>query len=238
MSRRTLISSVVVLVIIIFVIVIGSLKFDFTEVLPSWPSGPELVVNGSFEDGNHADDSAHGEPFVQLGKELCAGSSALTGWRVFRQLKPLDCQGGTDAVFWAGAPNNFQIPAADGTYFLDLTGFVGRPPASFGGISQDVQTMRPGRQYELSFAVGSAARFPAPSGQTSIAITVEIKGLPSPPPFVSTVPSTGARWERFTFRFTAPGPASTLTFRGVAGGDYVGLDNVSLRQICVLFVCP
>jgi hypothetical protein len=241
MNRRTLIAgAVVAIAIIVFVMVVGLLRFNFTEVLPSWlwvRRGPELVLNGSFEDGNHDGDPTHGEPFDQFGKVLCAGSSALTSWQVFRQSKPMDCLAGADAVFWAGAPNNYQLPAGDGTYFLDLTGDAGRPPASFGGVIQEVKNTQPGSQYELSFLLGSAARFPAPQG--SIAITVEIKGLPSQPsPFSSTVPTTGTKWETFTFRFTAPGPTTTLTFRGVAGGDYVGLDKVSLREVCLFFFCP
>ena len=104
MNRRTLIAgAVVAIAIIVFVMVVGLLRFNFTEVLPSWlwvRRGPELVVNGSFEDGNHEDDPTHGEPFVQFGKVLCAGSSALTSWQVFRQSKPMDCLAGADAVFW------------------------------------------------------------------------------------------------------------------------------------------
>jgi hypothetical protein len=57
MNRRTLIAgAVVAIAIIVFVMVVGLLRFNFTEVLPSWlwvRRGPELVVNGSFEDGNH-----------------------------------------------------------------------------------------------------------------------------------------------------------------------------------------
>lgn len=242
MNRRTLISAtaLTIVIVVVFLVLISPRIFVWP---PLFVAGrPNLVRNGSFEDGNKA--AEENQPFIQSGKDLCAGSSALTSWQVFRKPNATTCTppNGTDAVFWAGTPNNFNnipVPAADGEWFLDLTGFAGRPPATFGGVMQDVQNTQPGRLYELSFAVGSAGGYQPPTPQDSVAVSVEIKGVLSRI-FPSTVPPkdkrTETKWETFTVRFRAVDQTTTITFTGEAGGDYIGIDNVSLQKVCFIVI--
>jgi hypothetical protein len=61
--------------------------------------------------------------------------------------------------------------------------------------------------------------------------------------FWVTIPITEvSHWEQHTMRFRADYPTTTIIFSGIGnappnknGGDYVGLDNVSLRKFCSLF---
>jgi hypothetical protein len=94
--------------------------------------GPELMRNGSFESGQFV--STPSEPITQGVKLLCAGSSALSDWQVFKQgAASQDCNT-RNAVSWVGTPNNFAITAADGQRLLDLTGFASKPPTQYGKV--------------------------------------------------------------------------------------------------------
>jgi len=96
--------------------------------------GQNLLVNGSFE--NTSTFVSNSEQIMSLQQ----GSTALLGWTV------------TDAeIAWAKDTNPYVPGAADGHYFLDLTGYHDRFP--FGGIVQEISTVS-GETYTLSFALG------------------------------------------------------------------------------------
>lgn len=91
--------------------------------VPKGAKPTNLVVNGSFEDGQEA----------ELNKPLDKGSEALKGWTVTRGQIDVNTQTGDD---WK---------AADGKRSLDLHGSPG-----FGGVEQTITTVA-GRKYRVTF---------------------------------------------------------------------------------------
>ncbi len=96
-----------------------------------------LLTNGSFEDTTN---------FVNQGNDtmdLPVGSSLMPGWTV----------SGSHYVSWIGPTNPFLgLTASDGSYFLDLTGYIFGAP--FSGVSQTIPTQA-GATYLLTFDLGS-----------------------------------------------------------------------------------
>ena len=88
-----------------------------------WPASGQasLLLNGSFEDlnSNFVDQSSG---YMALGQ----GSTAIAGWTVTNA---------TPDIAWGYGPAAYY-PAADGSYFIDLTGFGADSPA--GAIGQHV----------------------------------------------------------------------------------------------------
>lgn len=178
------------------------------------------------------------------------GEKSLDNWQTFRgAITGQNCDTETDALAWATSPTKFgNVVAQDQSKFIDFTGDAAKPPASFGGLQQTVDTMRPGSIYELSFFVGSSSvnglAPPSKPGQTPFyAVTVEAEGLPDgEQTFNAVTPTTDvSHWEPHRLRFTAVGTTITVRFTATSstdkdgfGGAYVGLDNVSLQRVCFL----
>lgn len=240
--------SVVFIIILIGILI--ALTFFAVEVRGF--HGDELVLNGSFEQGQFV--PTPGEAITQGYKLLCGGSSSLPDWQVSKQgAASQDCTNAGDAVVWATTPNgnpglpDSNITAQDGTRFLDLTGFAGKPPAQFGKVQQDVERTVPGAIYDLSFYIGSARIYPpptpAPPDPPRIGIGVEVVGVPNATMSFDAPPTQDvSHWEQRPLQFTALQGATTIVFSGYGnpgkdspfGGAYVGLDNVSLRRVCSL----
>jgi len=206
------------------------------------PGGDNLVCNGSFETGKFVDDQA--EP-IEDGSEckaLCGGSSALDNWQVFRGPAdgPQSCDSAKDAVCWVRSPNTFQTTAEEGQFAVDLTGFSARPPEQFGSVRQDVENTEPGEEYLLSFAIGSSSRFPAPSPNPLIGIHVKVDGVDLNGNDSFPISTDVSHWELHGIVFKAVNRTTKITFSGYGnpapnggnGGDFVALDNVSLRKEC------
>ncbi len=211
--------------------------------------GPNLVRNGSFETGRFVPDPVEIIVSGQNFKVLCGGSSALDDWHVFRQ--PVtggqNCGSSKDAIAWCQSPSTLAIDAQEGRFFVDLTGFNTRPPQQFGQVQQDVENTEPGALYELSFAIGSSSRFPPPTPKPpnppQIGIFVKVVGVSNGAmSFDATAPTPDvSHWDLHTMRFRAVDRTTQIMFLGVGnpgtagvGGDYVGLDNVSLRRVCFI----
>jgi hypothetical protein len=255
------------LVGLIALLLVGGNPFTFFERVLFAPDGRNLVKNGSFEAGNPT--ATDDEPAAQGNcKVLCDGSSAIDGWQVSGNGAPppnnRTCTNGkaADAVCWIinppqcppkspPCPDAFGIAAQDGNNLVDLTGSVSRPPAAYGTVSQDVPT-EVGKRYELSFQIGSASSHFAADG---LGVHVKIPGVEipgRPNGFFDAPPHPQAsNWsdpkDPPRFRFTAVSGTTTLNFTGAVafgtGSDYIGLDNVSLQKVCViwtaiLFGCP
>jgi hypothetical protein len=211
------------------------------------PGGDNLVCNGSFETGKFVNDQAEPIDDASECKVLCGGSSALDDWQVFRGLitDGQSCDSAKDAVCWFRSPNTLKIDAAidadgDGHFAVDLTGFNGRPPEQFGSVQQDVQNTQPGEQYELSFAIGSSSRFPPPTPNPRIGISVEVVGVKNGKNSFDVPITDVSHWEQHSMTFKAVDPTTRIIFSGFGnpapnggnGGDFVGLDNVSIRKVC------
>jgi hypothetical protein len=170
------------------------------------PAGAQanLLVNGGFEntlgsfvsDGNGA-------------MSLLPGSKAIPGWTT------------TNAeLAWIFTPNNFGLFAAEGSYFLDLTGYHDSTP--FGGVTQTIAT-NIGGLYKLTFALGSSTTFGTPDSLlVSAGSAVDV-------PFLSTANATNA-WEPETLFFTASSDHTAINFVGNSGFAYIGLDDVNVTS--------
>ena len=85
-----------------------------------------------------------------------------------------------------------------------------------------------GTQYELKFWLGTSKFY---NPQTGAASLVSIAGNNiTVPSTVTTLPNS---WEEKTITFTALGASSLLAFTGIAGQDYIGLDNISVDVLAI-----
>ena len=148
---------------------------------------------------------------------LLPGASEISGWRVV----------GTPGfdIAWLGPETDTGCSAAEGGFYLDLSGFHDSRP--YGGISQTIATTL-GSRYAVSFQIGSSALY----DQTNLpCVAVEITGVPTT--FYTVSEAGSNRWQRFHFNFTASESNTTLTFKGANTNDvaYIGLDNVVVTRV-------
>jgi len=167
-------------------------------------------TNGSFELGAYDDAASNGHVL-----SLPVGSTAMTGWTTI-----------TGELGW-GRNDNAFIPnsATQGNFLLDLTGFHDAAP--YGGVQQVIDTL-PGNAYVLGFdliSYESDGRYKGPVSLTASAGTTSLAFTFTPP-----VGSTGVQSAHFALPFVATGAATTITLQGTgtAGGQFLGLDNVTL----------
>lgn len=163
-------------------------------------AGAATIQNGNFETGNF-------NPVADETIELNPGDTDLAGWTIL-----------TDDIAWIGAGNPWGLSASNGNRFIDLTGFSDTAPMA--GVSQDIATDA-NSKYKLVFDLGSSARYNAPIG-----VEVNVGGISQD---FNTTNVTGIDiWETFILEFTATSSVTTLTFLGIKGFQYVGLDNISI----------
>jgi hypothetical protein len=189
-----------------------------------------LIVNGSFEDGNFAPNRDSGT------MQLFNGATDITGWTVNG--------GGGGAggdVAWElnanqSGGNPWGFYASQGTHFIDLTGYANDGNNPHGGVnlSQTVNTIA-GQSYYLSFDVGSSHAY---SGSANPVVQVTVNGTPATYIFTGNVSLPDAagsnnHWQQAGFVFTSTGGPATIDFLATTlGGDNViDLDNVSLTAV-------
>lgn len=175
-------------------------------------SAVNIVQNPSFELGNFDDVDVAFVPFVTA---VGGGQSntKITDWTV-SQDRPL---------IWIdnAYPGPLQTPT--GTKFLDMT-FYTNIISQYSSISQNLNTTA-GQQYTLSFDLGSSNIFgvlPVIALSTA-GLTVEFA--------ITAVPTSTNNWTQFSYNFTAPAAVTAITFTGVQGSDYIGLDNISVTLV-------
>jgi len=188
-----------------------ALSGAFLSVLPAAaPVGPELIRGGSFE--NTAGS------FIPDGNgvmSLAVGSTAIPGWTT------------TGAeLAWGMNGNAFGPRTPHGTLFLDLTGYHDAPP--YGGIAQTIATV-PGQAYQLTFSLGADSGRPAYRGPMSVLVSAASAAQS----FTSFPFDPGMQWQPFEFYFRAVAAATTLQITGTRsdGGQFLGLDGLSLQPI-------
>ena len=172
----------------------------------------ELVANGSFESGAFnpiQSPSGTGINNVQL---VSTGSTAITGWNVAKSLLWLD-----------NAQTAVALQASNGSKFLDLTGFS-TGVANYASVSQSLSTTS-GTAYTLSFDLGSSNIYaPTPViALTTAGVVVNFA--------MTSAPTANSQWTKFSYTFTAGSAATPITFTGIQGADYIGLDNVSVTAV-------
>lgn len=167
-------------------------------------------TNGSFENGSY---SFNGQGI----ESLPVGSTAITGWTTF---------GAELAVLENSNTNGLTTPF--GTIFLDLTGIHDTAP--YGGVQQSIATVA-GQSYTVTLDLGVDTSNPLFSGPVSVQVTA---GSASATLTANPI-GAGNIWTPETFSFVA-GSASTLVMiqgASTAGGQYIGLDNVSINANAV-----
>ncbi len=243
MDRRTLISAIVVVIVVVLVVallVAGNPAFH--RIFVSLLRGPELVQNGSFECGK--DESSDLEKVIggPNCKILCNASGSLFNWQVSGQGGANDlCINGQprDVICWIvdAKGSTTKVTADEGNRLVALSGISGKPANRYGSVSQDIPT-REGQLYELSFSIGSTAKFIDPSSTTrGVEIRVNVGGIIKVFPAAST--DDVSHWEPITMQFPASGQTTTLRFSGesqprINGSGYLGIDNVSVKRVCSL----
>lgn len=167
--------------------------------------GPELLTNGSFEDGPEPDPAGPGfTPFE-------AGSTVIPGWTVTR--------GSVDYI-------GFYWQHADGKRSIDLNG---NEP---GAIAQTIRTT-PGRKYRVTFSL--AGNFCGGGEVTLKTLTVTAGGNRMEFSFDTNGRNyEDMGWIARSWEFTANAAETTLEFASttevpVACGP--ALDRVSVREI-------
>lgn len=173
-----------------------------------------LITNGSFENTNN---SFVGD--ANSVDELASGSSAIPGWTTTNGVP----------TAWIMNGNPYGISAADGQFFLDLTGYS--DVRTYGGVTQNFATAA-GTNYVATFDLGYGGNSAFFGGPVSVRATAGgssgtfTSGAGSPNPAV---------WDLETFNFTATSSLTQLTFIGLstAGGEYIGLDNVDVEVASV-----
>jgi hypothetical protein len=169
----------------------------------SVPSHAIPLQNGSFESGNFVPNSDNA-------MSLNVGATDIAGWTV--QNAPLA---------WIGPSNPFGLTAADGSFFLDLSGYHDNAP--YGGVLQTLIPTTIGALYRISFAVGTDPRY------DSAAVGVLVSADSASGTFNST-PVNANQWDSFNFDFTATSANTSVSLVGQAATDqkYLGLDQVEM----------
>lgn len=163
------------------------------------------VSNFSFEDGTFVNDG-NGTNVLPV------GSTSITGWTVT-----------VDQLAWITSPNPWGLSAQDGNRFLDLTAYPAGAP--FGGVTQTLATAV-GQSYVVNYYLGS---YTSRWGGPPVSIEASAGGTTSTCTVSTT--STASTWTLCSMTFTASSTSTALTFRGTAGYQYIGLDNVSVDAI-------
>jgi hypothetical protein len=170
--------------------------------------GANLINNGSFEFGNFVPD-------IHDSMLLGVGATDITGWTV---------QNG--GLAWDGPTNPYGLTAADGSYFLDLSGDHNNPP--WGGVvSQTIPTVV-GGLYRLSLDLGNSTTW---NGKTAVSVAVTAGSASTV--FTTGIPTGRNVWEFKTFDFTATSANTAISVVGQPAVNvmYIGLDNLSLERV-------
>ena len=171
----------------------------------------DLITNGSFENtgGTFVGDANH----VDL---LLSGSTAIPGWTTINGVP----------TAWLQNGNPYGISASNGTFFLDLTGYTDF--GTYGGVMQTFATTA-GTSYVVTFDLGYGGDSGAFGGP--VKVTASAAGTSATFTSASGTPNP-AVWDTETFTFMATSATTTLDLVGLstAGGEYIGLDNVSVAE--------
>lgn len=167
----------------------------------------DLITNGSFEEGAPSWGCA-------------SGTTSLQGWAVTPNID-ID----------SAIPGCSGIAAADGTYFLDLTGSY-----SAGSISQSFDTTA-GASYLLSFYFGGNPQWQYLGYQNDSPIKELLVTINGDWAGTFSIDTTGqgqleAGWSYETVLFEASGSTTTLTFSSLNPTGVFGpfLDGVSVEE--------
>jgi hypothetical protein len=172
-----------------------------------------LIQNGSFETGTFDDIDVNSvNQITQVGGSQ--SNTKISNWTV-SQDRPLLW---IDNAYTAG-----PLQTIYDQRFLDLTAYT-NVTTQYASIGQTIATAI-GVTYNLSFSLGASNTFgilPVVAVSTA-GVTVNFA--------TTAIPSASSNWSTFNFSFVAASTATPITFTGIQGSDYIGLDNVSVTAV-------
>ena len=121
--------------------------------LAAFSAHANLLTNGSFENTNNT--FVGDANSVDL---LNSGSTAIPGWTTTNGVP----------TAWIKNGNPYNIPAEDGQFFLDLTGYTDF--GTYGGVTQSFATVS-GTNYTATFFLGYGGNSAAFGGPVSVRAT-------------------------------------------------------------------
>jgi hypothetical protein len=128
-------------------------------------------------------------------------------------------------LLWASISNSFGPTTPFGLFLLDLTGYHDSYP--YAGTTQVLPTIA-GQTYQVSFSIGQDQQDSRYRGPVSV---IAAAGAVTSATYTFTpTNSSGNEWATFQADFTAQCGSTIVTITGQTahGGQYLGLDNVSL----------
>jgi Protein of unknown function (DUF642)/PEP-CTERM motif len=190
-------------------------------------AGPNLLVNGSFEQGNFVANVAN----YPGGMQLFNGSTVMDGWTVGGELAWL-----TEQLA--------SVAPQQGTYALDLTGFcdLGNngptycqgfvASGTYGSVSQTLGTVA-GASYRLSFQ-GGTYTYPFDANYRAPTLVVNAGSATQSHELPDDAPATGS-WTLYSLDFTATDSSTVISFSGSGGVTghtfYLGIDNAAVELL-------
>ena len=222
--------------------VLSALALAALGVAPAHAVGPKLVTNGGFETGTSITPPGQNTPALSYSIDSANGGGTVTGWTTsgynFVYASPSDAmntgawtpQFNAYTKLWdanvvtgtsTGAavdPNGGRFIAADGAFQV-------------GAISQVVQGLTPGAQYDVSFYWGGAQQTGF-TGVNTEGWSVSLGSQTQATQIVTNVSQGFTGWMYTTMTFTAQTANATLSFlaNGTPSGQppFALLDGVSL----------
>lgn len=190
---------------------LGVLSFLLVWAASAHSCYADLITNPSYE--NTAGTFVPGGSTGVM--NLPVGSTVIPGWTVIN-----------NPILWVANGNPFGPTTPYGTMFLDLTGL--QDNSAFGGVTQTIATT-PGQQYRFSLSLGESTSLNAYWGPMSVLVTAGS----SSQSFTYAPAVHGNQWGEFDFDFVATSTSTPLSIVGTAsgGGQYLGLDHVSVTQV-------
>jgi hypothetical protein len=153
-----------------------------------------------------------------LGNSQFNGSTAIPSWTVV-------ASGNSQDVVLLANGNQYGVSTPYGTQFIDLTGL--RDTTPYAGLTQSIPTVT-GTNYLLTLSLGADQA--NGSFQGPVSVSASAGSTSQTFTFTPVAGSTGNVWPAFMMNFTASGTSTPLTITGASsgGGEYIGLDNVSV----------
>ena len=140
-----------------------------------------------------------------------SGSKYITDWAVI----------GTRGGYIASLNEaNTAFPALYGNRFLDMTGISYNPIGQ--GVLQTIDTVA-GMQYTLGFDIGNST---LPNFGATGSLLASAGGISQT--FTNTGNDGINSWQHFSLDFVATGSKTDISLLTQGGGNYIGLDNVSV----------
>ena len=231
----------IVLIAVLLLLLLKIIGFRQAEVEVA--CGPELVQNGSFEDKvffavavTPLTDTNDPHPTANCRP---GGDRCLENWDIGAESRQNHLAWVQNGSGIGGVPND---PNPNEKRFLDMSGgsnHPGVPPHDpFPPVGQTIHVDAGDYQLRFDFGLGGGPN--APPGSAPVSLTVDISGVITKN-LSFTSDANGPLWQTQTPVLKAPN-SGDITLRFQASPDqtkpFIGLDNVSLRQLKPFSVCP